>query len=46
MLEASEEVNEGHTWQVIDQYFNENGLVRQQIDSFNRFIDDISEVIR
>lgn len=40
------QINESHTWQVIDRYFAENGLVRQQVDSFNRFINDISEVIK
>ncbi len=26
-------------WIVIDSYFNEKGLVRQQLDSFNEFIE-------
>ena len=33
-------------WKVLDKYFQENGLVKQQIDSFNRFTFDIGEVIR
>lgn len=42
MYEVDQETaTEDHTWQVIDRYFAENGLVRQQVDSFNRFVDDI-----
>lgn len=33
-------------WKVLDTYFSENGLVKQQVDSFNRFTIDIGEVIR
>ena len=40
------EVDEEHMWKVLDKYFQENGLVKQQIDSFNRFTYDIGEVIR
>ena len=40
------EVDEEHMWKVLDKYFQENGLVKQQIDSFNRFTFDIGEVIR
>lgn len=32
-------------WEVLNHYFNENGLVKQQIDSFNRFTEDISQVL-
>lgn len=32
-------------WDVLDRYFRENGLVKQQLDSYNRFIEQISDVI-
>ena len=33
-------------WTVIDSYFEEKGLVRQQIDSFNEFVDcTIQEIV-
>ena len=32
-------------WEVLDRYFNANGLVKQQLDSFNRFTEQISLVI-
>lgn len=40
------EVSEEHVWKVLDKYFQENGLVKQQVDSFNQFTLDIGEVIR
>lgn len=39
------DVTEGHMWEVLDRYFDDNGLVRQQLDSFNRFTEQISMVI-
>lgn len=33
------------TWTVIDSFFHENGLVKQQLDSFNTFLADIQEII-
>jgi len=38
-------LSEDDIWQVIDIYFKENGLVKQQIDSYNRFIEDLTEVV-
>ena len=32
-------------WEVLDSYFRENGLVKQQIDSYNKFTSDIIDVI-
>ena len=32
-------------WEVLDRYFSVNGLVKQQLDSFNRFTEQISLVI-
>ena len=45
MMEAVD-VTEEHVWKVLDKYFQENGLVKQQVDSFNQFTLDIGEVIR
>lgn len=44
-MEGSD-ATEKDMWEVLDRYFRENGLVKQQIESFNRFTDDIKEVIR
>jgi DNA-directed RNA polymerase beta subunit len=38
MEEVEEKIQQEDAWVVIDQYFIENGLVRQQIDSFDEFI--------
>jgi DNA-directed RNA polymerase II subunit RPB2 len=50
---ADEEITQEDAWIVIDRYFEEKGLVRQQIDSFDEFItntiqeliDDAGEII-
>ena len=31
-------IDQDDSWAVIDSYFEENGLVRQQLASFNNFI--------
>mmetsp|Transcript_2506 Transcript_2506/g.8914 ORF Transcript_2506/g.8914 Transcript_2506/m.8914 type:complete len:1176 (-) Transcript_2506:301-3828(-) len=36
--EAGEEINQEDVWEVISAYFDEKGLVRQQLDSFDEFI--------
>lgn len=34
-------------WLVIDSYFNEKGLVRQQLDSFNEFVSStIQDIVK
>jgi DNA-directed RNA polymerase beta subunit len=38
-------VEERHLWQVLDSYFRQNGLVKQQIDSYNRFTFDMEQVV-
>ncbi len=46
------EIDQTIAWTVIDRYFEENGLVRQQLDSFDEFIamtipelvDDLGEI--
>jgi len=38
VLEEEEEINQEDTWTVISSYFEEKGLVRQQLDSFDEFI--------
>ena len=41
-----EEITQTDAWIVIDSYFADKGLVRQQIDSFNEFIDvTIQEIV-
>ena len=39
-------MNEDHMWEVLDRYFSANGLVKQQLDSYNKFIDQINDVIK
>ena len=34
-----EEITDKDSWKVISAYFNQHGLVSQQIGSFNQFID-------
>jgi DNA-directed RNA polymerase beta subunit len=33
-----DEIHQEDTWEVISAYFEDKGLVRQQLDSFNEFI--------
>ena len=40
------EVQEHHLWDVLDKYFKQNGLVKQQLDSYNKFTTDIKQVIK
>jgi DNA-directed RNA polymerase beta subunit len=42
----SGEVKEHHLWDVLDKYFKQNGLVKQQLDSYNKFTTDIEQVIK
>lgn len=51
-VEEEEEIVQEDAWIVIDKYFSEKGLVRQQLDSFDEFmmrtiqelIDDSGEI--
>ncbi|KAJ3451127.1 intein-containing DNA-directed RNA polymerase subunit beta precursor [Anaeramoeba flamelloides] len=38
-IENTEEINQEDTWIVIDSFFEVKGLVRQQLDSFNEFVN-------
>ncbi|CAI7766865.1 unnamed protein product [Closterium sp. NIES-53] len=40
-----EEITQEDAWAVISAYFEEKGLVRQQLDSFNEFIQDTMQSI-
>lgn len=40
-----EEINQEDTWTVISSYFEEKGLVRQQLDSFDEFIQNTMQEI-
>ncbi len=50
---AEVEISQEDAWEVIDKYFEEKGLVSQQIDSFDEFlkntiqelVDDAGEII-
>lgn len=43
--EEDEEINQEDTWTVISSYFQEKGLVRQQLDSFDEFIQNTMQEI-
>jgi len=44
--ENDEEITQEDTWSVISAYFDEKGLVRQQLDSFDVFIENtIQEIV-
>eukprot|EP01104_Vermistella_antarctica_P008801 TRINITY_DN2233_c0_g2_i1.p1 TRINITY_DN2233_c0_g2~~TRINITY_DN2233_c0_g2_i1.p1 ORF type:complete len:1180 (+),score=351.20 TRINITY_DN2233_c0_g2_i1:251-3790(+) len=44
--EHNEEVSQEDAWTVISSYFDEKGLVRQQLDSFDEFVrDTMTEII-
>jgi len=44
--EDKEEIDQEDTWTVISAYFDEKGLVRQQLDSFDVFIENtIQEIV-
>lgn len=38
--EESDELSQEDSWQVIRAFFDEKGLVRQQLDSFNEFVSN------
>ena len=38
--EGVEEISQEDCWDVIKAFFEEKGLVRQQIDSFNEFMSN------
>ena len=41
-----EEIDENDAWAVISSYFEDKGLVRQQLDSFNEFINtSLQEIV-
>ena len=42
---ASQEISQEDAWEVINCYFNEMGLVRQQLDSFDEFIQNTMQEI-
>lgn len=43
--EDEEEITQEETWTVISAYFDEKGLVRQQLDSFDEFIQNSMQEI-
>lgn len=44
-LEQEEEINQEDCWAVISAFFEEKGLVRQQLDSFNEFVSNTMQEI-
>ena len=38
MGDEDDEIHQEDTWEVVSAYFEDKGLVRQQLDSFNEFI--------
>lgn len=43
-LEEEEEITQEDAWIVISSFFEEKGLVRQQLDSFNEFVSNTMQV--
>ena len=39
-FDEDEEITQEHAWGVITAYFEEKGLVRQQLDSFDEFVSN------
>eukprot|EP00658_Telonema_sp_P-2_P007615 TRINITY_DN12843_c0_g2_i1.p1 TRINITY_DN12843_c0_g2~~TRINITY_DN12843_c0_g2_i1.p1 ORF type:complete len:1103 (-),score=321.06 TRINITY_DN12843_c0_g2_i1:453-3761(-) len=45
-MEDEDEIHQEDTWEVVSTYFEDKGLVRQQLDSFNEFISTtIQEIV-
>ena len=40
-----EEITQEDAWSVISAYFDEKGLVRQQLDSFDEFINNTMQEV-
>ena len=45
MVEDSQEINQEDCWTVISSFFREKGLVRQQLDSYDEFIQNTMQEI-
>ena len=43
--EPEESLSQAHAWMVIDSFFEDKGLVRQQLESFNEFIENSMQEI-
>lgn len=43
--DEGEEITQEDTWAVISSYFEEKGLVRQQLDSFDAFIQNTMQEV-
>lgn len=41
-----QEIVEEDTWDIVSAYFEEKGLVRQQLNSFNVFVEHTMQVLR
>lgn len=45
-LEQEEDIEDAMAWTVISSFFEEKGLVRQQLDSFNEFVSNTIQASR
>ncbi len=45
VAEEDEEITQEDAWAVISAFFEEKGLVRQQLDSFNEFVSNTMQEI-
>ena len=44
-LEESEPISQEDYWTIINSFFGDKGLVRQQLESFNEFIENTMQEI-
>ena len=44
IIDAEAEISQEDAWAVISAYFDEKGLVRKQLNSFNEFINTSMQV--
>ena len=40
-----EQIENTDIWDILDQYFNENSLVHQQLKSYNKFLERVQEMV-
>jgi len=45
MYEDPQEIGQDDSWAVISAFFKDKGLVRQQLDSFNEFVNSSMQEI-
>lgn len=45
MAEYQKDFTQDDQWTVISQYFKKNGLVSQQIESYEKFIESLQDIV-